>query len=218
MHLVIVLHPGLEADAKDGDRWDLGSTKVANLPRLAHPSRHVTGKECSLVRLEHLPHHIGDAFGIPNDPLRHPEWIGIGIVHDGELDIGILGGCLGQITAQEEPGGNHQVVLLAGELCQVGLVLRRLIGLDERGLNSQILLSALDACPLRSVKALVIDASCVGHKPDTEALLFFGLASGDKRDKQKQTGSKHQNLAHFVPPLETVSVRSCTEHEIKPGR
>src|ERR1700687_72439 len=118
--------------------------------------------------------------------------VGAGAVDDREVDVGELAGHSADGLLHEEADRDHEVVVLGGEVGQVGNVVVTALRLDDAGLELELGLGLLEAQVGEVVEALVVEAADVGDQADVVRLCGRGRGAAAGRE-ERQNHDCHTN-------------------------
>ena len=147
--LVGVLDAGLIAPLELVDDDGLHAADEADLAGLGGHGRDVAHQEGRLLGAED---DAGDVVG----------GVLIGVVDDGEVDVGVLLGRGLDGVGHGEADAPNQIVLAVDGLVEVGAVVGFLLGLGVGDLGAGLVFKLLQALPSKLVEGLVVDAAHVG--------------------------------------------------------
>ena len=169
--LVVVIDASFKALHEDGHGRDVDTAEGRHFASLRGRSRGVTSQERGLVRVERQAQDVGQLAGGTTGLAFDggiTEAVRVGIVHDGELllGVGFGGGC--GIDAQEEADGHDQIRAFVDELLDVLGIIRLLLGFEVFGLATEFFDCTLGTGVGGGIEGLVIDTAEVSHLADRD--------------------------------------------------
>ncbi len=177
---VVVLHALGEAVHEDRHGRDLQAAEGADLLGLRHPGGQVAGHEAGLrgvedQRLQVLGRRVG---------LR------VVVVHDRELDVGVLLGRGQGVVAEQEADGDDDVAVGVDHRLDVLGEVGGGLGLHLAGLDAQLGLGVGQALVGGLVERLVVEATRVGDHARLERLTAGRRARARARARGRRSGSR----------------------------
>ncbi|MPM87686.1 hypothetical protein SDC9_134786 [bioreactor metagenome] len=172
---VVICNAISETIHEDGDGGDLHTTEGTNSTGLGHTSGEVASQEGGFIGLEGLTNNVGDGRIV-------------GVIDDGEFDIGVgFSSSLGCISKQETDG-HDQIAFLFNESVDVLLEIGNFFRLEVLTFDTQLGLCIGNTLPCGCIEGFVINTTGIGDLADLE----FGLASCGSFGASGQDHSGHE--------------------------